>query len=117
MVNLPGLVSSYARRFAAVHRVGHSVSSPLGAWLVLALAAQAARGDVRADLEDLLGLDVPAAASALDKLLSDPPDVVHAALAAWGFTDADWLRRLPSAVETGPVPTQPAGRRVGPRTH
>ena len=107
MVNLPGLVSDYARRFAAVHRVGHSVSSPLGAWLVLALAAQAARGDVRADLEGLLGLDVRDAAAALDVLLSDPPEVVHAALAAWGFTGADWVRRLPSAVETGPVPTQP----------
>ena len=105
-MNLPNVVDRYARRFAAVHRGEHSVSSPLGAWLVLATAAQAATGEARDELEEVLGLDVSTAASALDALLRDPPDVVRAALAAWGFTGADWVRRLPAAVETGPVPTQ-----------
>lgn len=103
-MNVGELVSRYARRFAALHRVGHSVSSPLGAWLVLATAAQAARDG---ELEDILGRDAAAAASAVDELLSDPPDVVRVAVAAWGFTGDDWVRRLPTAVETGPVPTQP----------
>jgi len=47
-VNLPNVVARYAQRYAAVHRIGHSVSSPLGAWLALAVAAQAApEGELR----------------------------------------------------------------------
>ena len=47
-MNLPNVVARYAQRYAAVHRIGHSVSSPLGAWLALAVAAQAApEGELR----------------------------------------------------------------------
>lgn len=84
------------------------MSSPLGAWLVLAMAAQAATTEAtRDELEELLGLDAAAAATVLDELLRDVPDEVRAAVAAWGFTGADWMCRLSAAVETGPVPTQP----------
>jgi hypothetical protein len=75
---------------------------------MLAAAAQAVpKGALRDEIEDLLGLDVSTAARALDDLLRDPPSVVSAALAAWGFAGAEWVHSLPDAVETGPVPTQP----------
>ncbi len=101
----PGpLITRYAQRFCRVHADGHSVSSPLGAWLLLALAAPLAQGSVRNDLEDILGVDVRRARRALDELLSDPPEVVRSALAVWGVPN--WPGGLPAAVETGPVPTQ-----------
>ncbi|MDP7701763.1 hypothetical protein [Mycobacterium sp. TY815] len=100
----PGpLITRYSQRFGGVH-VGHSVSSPLGAWLLLALAAPLAKGPVRRDLEDILGVDVKRARRALDELLDDPPEVIRSALAVWGVPA--WPTELPAAVETGPVPTQ-----------
>lgn len=107
-MSLANTIVRYARRFCAVHRVGHSVSSPMGAWLVLAMVAQAARDDAREILAEILGLDVDDAAAALDDLLREPPEVVHAALAAWGLAEADWTRRLPPGVDIGPVPDKPA---------
>lgn len=77
----PPLITRYARRFCRVHAGGHSVSSPLGAWLLLALVAPLAKGSVRNDLEDVLGVDVKRARRALDELLSDPPEVIRSALA------------------------------------
>lgn len=102
-MTLADVIVGYARRFAAVHEVGHSVSSPLGAWLVLALVAQGNRGDTA--LAEVLGVDVDGAAAALADLLRDPPDAVRAALAAWGRFDVDGL---PREVATGPVPSKAA---------
>src|SRR5262245_4253169 len=99
-----GLVTRYARRFWRVHAGGHSVSSPLGAWALLALIAPAARGAARDELSDILGADPRHAGRALDELLTDPPDVIRTAVAVWGVDD--WPGRLPSAVTTGPVPSQ-----------
>lgn len=107
-MSLANTIVRYARRFSVVHRVGHSVSSPMGAWLVLAMVAQAARADARETMAEILGIDVDDAARALDDLLRDPPAVVHAALAAWGLAEADWTRRLPSNIDTGSVPSKPA---------
>jgi hypothetical protein len=98
------LVTRYARRFCRLHADVHSVSSPLGAWLILALTAPAARGAVLAELEDILGVDAKHARRALDDLLADPPDVIRTALAVWGVEN--WPGRLPAAVATGPVPNQ-----------
>ena len=98
------LITRYAQRFCRVHAGRHSVSSPLGAWLLLALAAPLARGSVRNDLEQVLGVNVKHARRALDELLSDPPAVIRSALAVWGMPD--WPGNLPAAVQTGPVPTQ-----------
>ncbi|MHA7652496.1 hypothetical protein ACX9NE_23850 [Mycobacterium sp. ML4] len=101
----PGpLITRYAQRFGRLHAGRHSVSSPLGAWLLLALAAPLARGSVRDDLEKVLGVDVKRARRALDELLGDPPEVIRSALAVWGVSK--WPGDLPAAVETGPVPTQ-----------
>jgi hypothetical protein len=98
-------IAGYGRRFAAVHRAGHSVSSPLGAWLVLAMVAQVARDDARAELADVLGLDPDDAGIVLADLLRDPPDAVRTALAAWGHLET---RALPSAVASGPIPVKSA---------
>lgn len=101
----PGtLITRYAQRFGRMHAGGHSVSSPLGAWLLLALAAPLAKGPVRTDLEDILGVDAKRARRALDQLLADPPGVIRSAFAVWGVPA--WPGDLPTAVETGPVPTQ-----------
>ncbi len=101
----PGpLITRYAQRFCRVHAGSHSVSSPLGAWLLLALVAPLAQGSVRDDLEDILGIDVNRGRRVLDELLSDPPEVIRSALAVWGVPS--WPGDLPAAVETGPVPTQ-----------
>lgn len=101
----PGpLITRYAQRFCRVHGGAHSVSSPLGAWLLLALAAPIAQGPVRNELEDVLGVDVKRARRALDELLEDPPEVIRSALAVWGVPA--WPGDLPATVETGPVPTQ-----------
>lgn len=80
------------------------MSSPLGAWLILALTAPIARGQTRDELENLLGVDAKHARRALDELLADPPEALRIALAVWGLPD--WPDRLPAAVQTGPVPTQ-----------
>lgn len=97
-------VARYARRFCRLHADVHSVSSPLGAWLILALLAPVARGSVRAELDEILGMDAKGARRALDELLADPPGVIRAALAVWGV--AEWPGPLPAAVQTGPVPSQ-----------
>ena len=50
------LIARYAERFNAAFADGvHAVTSPLGAWLLLALVAPAADGDARARLEEVLG--------------------------------------------------------------
>lgn len=109
---LAAAVSRYADRLHATAGRAHHVASPLGAWLVLALAAPAATGESRARLEEALGLPAQAAASAAARLLDDPHPVVSAAAAVWyreqAVTDAlrDWLVALPGSVEHDDVPDQ-----------
>lgn len=107
-MSLAAPVTSYAHRFARVHRAEHLVSSPLGAWLVMALGVQAATGATRAEVEGFLGLDAGAARTALDDLLRQPPNAVRAALAAWTRERHPWIDGLPSAVAKGSVPSAPA---------
>ncbi len=47
---VPACVAAYAARLHAAIGPGHHAASPLGAWLLLALAAPAARGHDRATL-------------------------------------------------------------------
>ncbi len=89
------------------------MASPLGAWLVLALAGQASQGADRAALIDVLGCDVDAAARAAGELLADPHPLVAAAAAVWTaprFPAAAGFRRwqagLPAAVSSGDLPDQ-----------
>ncbi len=65
-------VSRYAARLHAAIGTGHQVASPLGAWLLLALAGPASTGPDRAALADVLGCDVDVAAHAAADLLERP---------------------------------------------
>jgi hypothetical protein len=109
---LAAAVSRYAERFHAVVGDSHHVASPLGAWLLLALAAPAAAGEDRAGLEEALGMPVDLAAHAADRLLDQPHPVVASAAAVWHRsavgTDTlrGWLAGLPDSVERGDVPSQ-----------
>ncbi len=104
-------VAAYARRFHAELGATHHVASPLGAWLVLALVADAAEGPEADRLAGFLGMPAPEAARYARQLLDAPQTAVAAAAAAWtgglpGGPAADWVARLPAAVERGPIPTQ-----------
>jgi hypothetical protein len=106
-------VTRYAGRFHQVACAGHHVASPLGAWLLLALAGPACTGDDRRELEEILGADAGAAAGFAAELLANPHPLVPAAAAVWGTgtgplskTVTAWLAGLPPQVDTGPVPAQ-----------
>jgi hypothetical protein len=115
-VTAPGIIAPLARYARQLHQVagaGHHVASPLGAWLLLALAGPACAGDDLRQLEEVLGADVGAAAGFAAELLAHPHPVVHAAAAVWGGTGpgahariASWQAGLPPQVDTGPVPGQ-----------
>jgi hypothetical protein len=109
-MDLSALVCRYAERFAALGGDEHQVGSPLGAWLVLALAAPAAKGELREEITDALGTDIESAQGLLAELLKHPNRAVGAALAAWSepsLTGLDvWRAGLPAAVATGAVPSQ-----------
>lgn len=113
-VTAPGIIAAlapYARNFHQVAGTGHHVASPLGAWLLLALAAPACAGDDLRQITEILGADADAAAGFAAELLAHPHPVVHAGAAIWGGPAADariasWQAGLPAQVDTGPVPGQ-----------
>jgi hypothetical protein len=111
------LVADCAARYAArLHATAgdrHHVASPLGAWLLLALAAPASTGADRETLTEVLGCDVDTAAHAAAELLADPHPLVAAAAAVWtaheytGTPDfRRWMAGLPETVTTGDLPGQ-----------
>lgn len=119
-----GGLRRYAERFHAVVGDRHHVASPLGAWLVLALAAPASRDGERLRLEEVLGMPAGDAAALASALLSRPHPLVAAAVAVWDSpavaTPAlvEWLAGLPEAVERGAIPSQDeADRWASERTH
>ncbi|TDC78619.1 hypothetical protein E1193_20430 [Micromonospora sp. KC606] len=105
-------LARYAARLHAGIGDRHHVASPLGAWLLLALAAPAATGGVRAELEDALGVDAATAADLAATLVDAPHPLVPSATAVWhraGFDPAplaNWRATLPRRTETGPLPDQ-----------
>lgn len=108
-LDLARAISEYARTFHGVIGDQHHVASPLGAWLLLALAGPAAEGADRAAIARALGTGVPEAADAAGRLLADPHPLIASAAAVWntpGLVDGGWLAGLPGAVERGPVPSQ-----------
>lgn len=109
-MDLPAVICRYADRFAALGRGDHHVGSPLGAWLILALAAPAATGQEADQIAETLGTDVETAHHIAMELLARPHPAVSAAAAAWaheGLTGLDpWLGSLPVGVQAGPLPTQ-----------
>lgn len=106
------LVDQFARPFNAAHGDRHTVTSPLGLWLLLAVVAPAATGGDREALESALGTDVDDAAARAAELLATPHPAVSSAAAVWGnpglLTEAfaAWARGLPEQVAVGPIPTQ-----------
>lgn len=106
-------VCGYAQRLHAAIGDTHHVASPLGAWLVLALVADAARGPEADQLDAVLGMPTADAARFARELLDDPHPAVAAAAAAWtgegaSGPAAQWLAALPASVARGPVPSQAA---------
>jgi hypothetical protein len=111
---LTGCVTRYAARLHDAAGSGHHVASPLGAWLLLALAGPTSHGADREALTGVLGCDVETAADAAAGLLADPHPLVGSAAAVWtagsfgGTEDFQrWLAGLPEAVSTGELPDQP----------
>jgi hypothetical protein len=109
-------IAGYADRFHRAVGDGHHVASPLGAWLVLALAAPAATGPVRDELTSVLGVSPDAARDAASVLLADPHPAVASAAAVWRAPEVvaaleSWLAGLPAAVEVGNLPSPAAADR------
>ncbi|WP_432906776.1 hypothetical protein ACQP1S_13540 [Micromonospora matsumotoense] len=115
-------LARYAARLHAAIGDRHHVASPLGAWLLLALAAPAATGAVRAELAEVLGVDGETAAATAAALLDRPHLLVPSATAVWHRPGADtgplagWRGGLPRATTTGPLPDQ-AGLDAWAREH
>ena len=107
-------LARYAARLHAAIGDRHHVASPLGAWLLLALAAPAATGAVRAELAEVLGVDGETAAATAAALLDRPHPLVPSATAVWHRPGADtgplagWRDGLPRAAATGPLPNRRA---------
>ena len=107
------LVARYAERFnAALVDGSHTVTSPLGAWLLLALVAPAARGADRTRLEDLLGTDADDAFGRAAELLETPHPAAPTACALWARREhllaafSAWSDTLPKVVEVSGAPTR-----------
>jgi hypothetical protein len=112
-------IAGYARRLHRVIGDGHHVASPLGAWLLLALAGPASEGQQRATLAKVLGCEIELAARTAAELLTSPHPLVAAAAAVWshpGAVSQAWLTGLPATVQTGAVPDQ-AGADAWARRH
>ncbi|GGL96386.1 hypothetical protein [Nakamurella endophytica] len=103
-------VARYADRLHGGIGTGHHVASPLGAWLLLAVAASAEPG--AGELAGALGMPPDRAAAHARGLLAAPPTAVAAAAGLWTQLDPDrvgrWRSRLPATVPVGPVPGQAA---------
>jgi hypothetical protein len=113
--DLAAHIAGYASRLHAVAGDRHHVASPLGAWLLLALAAPASSGAARAALAEVLGCTPEAAARSAARLLDAPHPLVACAAAAWtkaglepGGRLRQWRLGLPDAVESGDLPGRAA---------
>ncbi len=117
MTARPSLVAScvaaYSARLQAVIGATHHVASPLGAWLLLALAAPASTGTDRDTLTEVLGCDAVTAARAAADLLASPHPAVASAAALWTSAGTElgprferWRAGLPPQVTIGELPGQ-----------
>lgn len=104
---------AHAATFAAQYLTDHSVGSPLGLWLLLALTAPAAGAHERPAVEEALGMGAGPAAELARALIDDPHPAIASALALWTqarLVDQDaaaqWATSLPARAATGQMPTQ-----------
>ncbi len=110
-MSLAAAVTRYADRLHRALGAEHHVASPLGAWIVLALAGPVAADEgSRQRLSEVLGLPIDEAAEAARRLLAVSHPVVALAAAAWSDVDSaavrTWLDGLGPDVARGPLPTQ-----------
>ncbi len=108
---LPEVLAGFAQGFNARHTTTHAVSSPLGWWLLLALAAPAVPAHRSGELADALGCDPSTAHGMACDLVADPHPAVGAAVAVWSSprlleTFGTFTSTLPRQVERGPIPSQ-----------
>lgn len=117
MATTAQLVARYAGTFNARYATRHAVTSPLGAWLLLAVAAAATTGDARRRLGDVLGCDAAEASSRAASLLATTHPAVSCAAAIWAHEQflterfAAFRTAVPPQVEQGPMPTKAAADR------
>lgn len=107
------MLAPFAQKFNTQHLGEHAVASPLGLWLLLALAAPHATGKERVALEDSLGAPAEQAHAVADQLLAAAHPAVASAVALWtSSTLSDphavkrWVESLPARAEHGPIPSQ-----------
>ncbi|HYJ75462.1 MAG TPA: hypothetical protein VEV65_07660, partial [Kineosporiaceae bacterium] len=87
-MTIAAAVARYADTIHAAAPAGHHVVSPLGAWLLIALAGSAAEDPgTRGRLEKALGMPVEDAAGLAGALLDDPHPAVAAAVGLWWRSD------------------------------
>jgi hypothetical protein len=114
LTDVTAAVASYAQRLHRVAGERHHVASPLGAWLLLALCGPPSRGAARAELAEVLSMDVEQAAAVASRLLSAPHPLVAAAAGVWRREGVQtealsrWLAGLPATVGTGTLTDQAA---------
>ena len=112
MSPLTDAVTAYANQFHGALGFEHHVASPLGAWVLLALAADGAKNPHLSRLEHILGMDAPSASAAARALLSAPHAAVAAGAVIWSAPAAtgerftDWLARVSPPAAAGPIPSQ-----------
>ena len=110
-------VAAYARRVHAALGRRHVATSPLGAYLLLAMIAPLTTGPERAEIERVLGGSVEETSRWLAELLARPHPAVATAVACWHERrfESDglshWMRSLPKAIERGAIPDRAAADR------
>lgn len=101
----------FSARFQEQFGAKQAIASPLGAWMLLALAATAARDDARRELAVSLGMDVGRAAQLVGAMLGESHPAVACACALWTAARFDterlreWRAHLPRDVARGPMPS------------
>jgi hypothetical protein len=109
---LAPLLARYGGRLHVRADGAHHVASPLGAWLVVAPCAPLARGGLRSQLSEVLGVDPEEAARLAAELITHPHPAGDCGVAVWNRRDIDpdelrrWRAMLPALVESGDVPDQ-----------
>lgn len=105
-------LAKYACRLHEHAGGGHSVTSALGVWLLLALASDTVADGERSALVNLLGMPLDDAKNLAAALLDSPHAQVCSATAVWTPDSHEtaalrrWMETLPSSLSRGPVPSQ-----------
>lgn len=110
---LPATIAAYSQRFHA-SLSGHHIASPLGAWLLTALASKGAKNgsEEYTTLTQALGMKPEVAFARAKEILSNPREGIASAAAVWIKPAAinaaykAWVQEMGDAVSSGEMPTQ-----------